>query len=149
MWLRLPSRTTCQTPIDASAILALLQAEPGADEVEALLDGALMSCVNLAEVLQKVEQHGVPTDGLEYDLEALGIEFRDFELPMARPTAEAWSPGAGLSLGDRTCLALTRCVRDRGHHGRSLGGRRWPGRYPGDPVAGPGSALDEGTPGAS
>jgi ribonuclease VapC len=99
------------TVLDASAILALLQAEPGADEVEALLDGSLMSCVNLAEVLQKAEQHGVPTDGLEYDLEALGIEFRDFDLPMARLTAEAWSPGAGLSLGDRTCLALTRRVR--------------------------------------
>jgi ribonuclease VapC len=99
------------TVLDASAILALLQAEPGADEVEAVLDGALMSCVNLAEVLQKAEQHGVPTEGLEYDLEALGIEFRDFDLPMARPTAQAWSPGAGLSLGDRACLALTRRVR--------------------------------------
>jgi ribonuclease VapC len=103
--------TDAPTVLDASAILALLQAEPGADEVEALLDGALMSCVNLAEVLQKAEQHRVPTEGLEYDLEALGIAFRDFDLPMARPTAEAWSPGAGLSLGDRTCLALTRRVR--------------------------------------
>jgi ribonuclease VapC len=65
-----------------------------------------MSCVNLSEVLQKADQHGVRTEGLEHDLEALGVEFRDFDLLLARPTAQAWSPGAGLSLGDRACLAL-------------------------------------------
>lgn len=92
--------------LDASAILALLQEEPGADEVERLLDGALMSCVNLSEVLQKAEQHGVHIEGLEYDLEALGLEFRDFDILSAGPTAEAWSPDSGLSLGDRACLAL-------------------------------------------
>ena len=37
-----------------------------------LLDGSLMSCVNLSEVLQKAEEHGVETEGLEVDLEALG-----------------------------------------------------------------------------
>jgi ribonuclease VapC len=97
---------TAPPVLDASAILALLQEEPGADEVERLLDGALMSCVNLSEVLQKAEQHGVHIEGLEYDLEALGVEFRDFDVSSARPTADAWSPGSGLSLGDRACLAL-------------------------------------------
>jgi ribonuclease VapC len=92
--------------LDASAVLALLQEEQGADEVEGLLDGASMSCVNLSEVIQKAEQHGVETEGFEYDLEALGIEFRDFDVSMARPTAELWSTGRGLSLGDRACLAL-------------------------------------------
>ena len=94
--------------LDASAVLALLQEEPGADEIESLLEAALMSCVNLAEVIQKAEQHDVNTEGLEYDLEALGIEFRDYEFGMARPTAELWSMGAGLSLGDRACLALAK-----------------------------------------
>jgi ribonuclease VapC len=94
--------------LDASAVLALLQEEKGADEVEGLLDGASMSCVNLSEVIQKAEQHGVETEGLEYDLEALGIEFRDFDLAMARPTAELWSAGSGLSLGDRACLGLAK-----------------------------------------
>lgn len=91
---------------DASAILALLQGEEGADEVERLLDGASMASINLSEVIQKAEQHGVDTEGLEYDLEALGIEFRDFGVAMARPTAELWSAGGALSLGDRACLAL-------------------------------------------
>ena len=92
--------------LDASAVLALLQEERGADEVERLMDGSLMSCVNLSEVLQKAEQHGVETEGLEVDLEALGVEFRDFDVSSARPTALAWTPGSGLSLGDRACLAL-------------------------------------------
>jgi ribonuclease VapC len=94
--------------LDASAVLALLQEEQGADEVEGFLDGASMSCVNLSEVIQKAEQHGVETEGLEYDLEALGIEFRDFDASMARPTAELWPTGMGLSLGDRACLALAK-----------------------------------------
>ena len=94
--------------LDASALLSLLQDEPGADEVEGMLDGALMSSVNLSEVLQKAEQHGVGTEGLEYDLEALGVEFRDFERAMARPAAELWSVQKGLSLGDRACLALAK-----------------------------------------
>jgi len=94
--------------LDASAILALLAEEPGADEVEALLDGGAMSAVNLAEVLQKSIQHGVDTEGLEYDLQGLGVEVFPFDIPQARATAELWgrSPRGGLSLGDRACLAL-------------------------------------------
>ena len=92
--------------LDASALLALLQEEPGADLVEELLDGAIMSAVNLSEVIQKAEQHGADTEGLEYDLEALGLGFEDFDLSAARTAAELWSAGSGLSLGDRACLAL-------------------------------------------
>jgi ribonuclease VapC len=94
--------------LDASALLVLLQEESGADEVERVLDGASMSSVNLSEVIQKSEQHGVDTEGLEYDLEALGIEFHGFDVEMARLTAELWTEGSGLSLGDRACLALAR-----------------------------------------
>ena len=110
--------------LDASALLALLAEEPGADEVEKLLDGSAMSTVNLSEVLQKSEQHGIDTEGLEFDLEALGVEFHSFDLTQARATAaDVWAraPRAGLSLGDRACLALA----------NSLGGaavttdRRW------------------------
>ncbi|TMK91279.1 MAG: type II toxin-antitoxin system VapC family toxin [Actinobacteria bacterium] len=65
---------------------------------------ALMSCVNLSEVLQK--QHDVDTERLEYDLQALGIHFRGFDVPDARATAERWVPRTALSFGDRACLAL-------------------------------------------
>ncbi|MGZ4114839.1 MAG: type II toxin-antitoxin system VapC family toxin [Actinomycetota bacterium] len=94
--------------LDASAVLALLEGEPGADEIEALLDGSVISAVNLSEVLQKTIEHDVDTDGLEYDLEALGVEVRAFDALQARAAAELWerAPRAALSLGDRACLAL-------------------------------------------
>jgi ribonuclease VapC len=94
--------------LDASAVLAMLEGEPGADVVEAMLDGSVMSAVNLSEVLQKTVEHDVDTDGLEYDLEALGVEIRSFDGLQARAAAEVWerAPRAGLSLGDRACLAL-------------------------------------------
>jgi len=91
-------------------VLALLQEEPGADVVEAALDDAEMSCVNVSEVLQKAEQHGIDTEGLEIDLEALGVRFHAFDVGDARAVAELWhvTRSAGLSLGDRACLALAR-----------------------------------------
>lgn len=116
--------------LDASALLALLQAEEGADLVESLLDGALMSSVNLSEVIQKAEQHGIDTEGLEPDLEALGIGFRSFEVVDARSTAERWTAGSGLSLGDRACLALAAAVGATALTGE----RRWIDVAPDVPV---------------
>lgn len=94
--------------LDASALLALLQGEPGADAVEETLGTAAMSTVNLAEVLHKTAQYRIPDEGLEYDLEALGVRLVPFDDVDARRTSEVWerAPRAGLSLGDRACLAL-------------------------------------------
>ncbi len=71
-----------------------------------------MSCVNLSEVLQKAEQHSVDTEGLEFDLQALGVRLHDFDARSARATAELWpiTRRRGLSLGDRACLALARTL---------------------------------------
>ncbi|MGS0639552.1 PIN domain-containing protein, partial [Citrobacter sp. VF227] len=44
--------------LDASALLALLLAEPGADEVKARLDGSVMTTVNLAEVVSHYAKLG-------------------------------------------------------------------------------------------
>jgi ribonuclease VapC len=76
--------------------------------VEALLDGSAMSTVNLSEVIQKAEQHGVDTEGIEFDLEALGVTFHAMDVRTARATATLWpaTRRSGLSLGDRACLAL-------------------------------------------
>jgi ribonuclease VapC len=103
-----PAEPRTTMVLDASAVLALLAEEPGADEVEVLLDGSAMSAVNVSEVLQKSIQHGVDTEGLEYDLQALGVEVHPFDLVHARAAAELWelAPKAGLSLGDRACLSL-------------------------------------------
>jgi ribonuclease VapC len=89
-------------------VLALLQEEPGADVVESALDDAEMSSVNVSEVLQKAEQHGIDTEGLEVDIEALGVRLHAFDTRDARAAADLWhvTRAAGLSLGDRACLAL-------------------------------------------
>ncbi len=92
--------------LDASALLALLREEPGADEVERVLDGSMMSCVNLSEVLQKAEQHAVDVEGLEHDLEALGVRFAPYDTPAAR------SSGGALELRSRSLCSATEPVSD-------------------------------------
>jgi len=100
--------------LDASALLAYLQGEPGGEEVaERLLEGAHISAVNWAEVLTKLADRGRSPLEVTTALEDLGIlgsglivETVDAEL--ARGIAELREPTkkAGLSLGDRACLAL-------------------------------------------
>ena len=95
--------------LDASALLALLYREPGADAVEEVLDGAAISTVNWSEVLQKLTQRGVdPESATVAALQALGLRIEPFTLADARRTAVLWEScrPAGLSIGDRACLAL-------------------------------------------
>jgi ribonuclease VapC len=99
-----------ETVLDASALIALLWEEPGAEAVEPLLGRASISTVNWAEVLQRYRAHGVATAGKRESVEALGISIESFEAEDAETVAELWQPtrAAGLSLADRACLALAR-----------------------------------------
>lgn len=94
--------------LDASALLAFLHDEPGGDQVEGRLAGAVVSAVNWSEVVQKARQHGVSTSGLRGDMEALGLRIEPFGVDDAERTAKLWEATrtAGLSLADRACLAL-------------------------------------------
>jgi PIN domain nuclease of toxin-antitoxin system len=94
--------------IDASALLAYLHDEPGGSRVGDRLDGALMSSVNLCEVLQKAKQFGADTTGLDEDLAELGIRIEPFSTQHALIAADLWQTtrACGLSLADRACLAL-------------------------------------------
>jgi len=96
------------TVLDASALLAYLQQEPGASVVAEGLDGALLSSVNLAEVLQKAAQFDADTTGLADDLVELGLRIEPFSVRQAALAAELWEATRawGLSLADRACLAL-------------------------------------------
>lgn len=100
---------------DASALLAYLFDEPGADAVERVLAGtAYMTTVNFCEVLSKLDDRGVPSDQALEQLRDRGVmdalELEDFTLPLAVEAARLRSAGRplGLSLGDRACLALAR-----------------------------------------
>ena len=94
--------------LDASAVLAFLNEEPGADLVESVLARSVMSSVNVSEVLKKVVEGDLWEPGLERDLEWLGVRIDPFGMIDARLSAAIWevAPAAGLSLGDRACLAL-------------------------------------------
>ena len=93
--------------LDASAMLAFLQGEPGADIVEQeLIDGAVCGAANWSEVAQKVQ--GRSGDWslarallLSYDLGVAPVEMVDGER-----AASLWTAFPHLSLGDRLCLAL-------------------------------------------
>lgn len=94
--------------LDASALLAMLQDEPGGDIVQELLETAAISSVNWSEVIQKALERQMEIEGLRHDLEALGLEILPFTAVLAETTARLRSATrkAGLSLGDRACLAL-------------------------------------------
>jgi len=93
--------------LDASALLAWLREEPGAEVVEECLSGSFVSAVNLSEVMQKSLAGGVEISGLVEDLVALGISFVAFGAEQAVVAAELWpsTRPLGLSLADRACLA--------------------------------------------
>jgi PIN domain nuclease of toxin-antitoxin system len=93
--------------LDASALLAFLRGEDGADVVEGrLADGAICGAANWSEVAQKVLAADRDWDQarallLSYELDVEPVTALD-----AERAARAWRRGAGLSLADRLCLAL-------------------------------------------
>lgn len=96
--------------LDASAVLALLHSEAGADAVEEALEHAAISTVNWSEVCQRSIAHNVDISDLRADAEALGVRLMPFSVEDAEHAAELWSAtrDLGLSLGDRACLGLAR-----------------------------------------
>ena len=105
-----------QPTLDASALLALLQNERGAEVVEdAIADGATISTVNLAEALSTMARKGAdPAAALatmtERGVIGGAITVEPFTLADAVEAARLrpLTATAGLSLGDRSCLALAR-----------------------------------------
>ncbi len=94
--------------LDSSAVLALLLAEPGTDTVRTALPAALLSTVNFAEIVSKLCERGMPAEQARAAIEAIGVEIIDFDVDQACMTGDLRNRtrSAGLSLGDRACLAL-------------------------------------------
>ena len=65
--------------IDASALLALLNDEPGADVVAEALPQGIISAVNLSEVIAKLCDAGMPEKAIHQALQPLGIEIIPFD----------------------------------------------------------------------
>ena len=96
--------------LDASALLALFHGEPGAGRVIEALPSAVIGAVNLAEVAAKLQERGMPDDRVRANIEALELTVVPFGGQLAIQTGllRATTRHAGLSLGDRACLALAR-----------------------------------------
>lgn len=94
--------------LDSSALLALLLGEPGSDRVRSVLAESALSTVNLAEIVGHFARNGAAEPDIRRVLEPLPVDPVGFDdelafaagllLPATRP--------AGLSIGDRACLAL-------------------------------------------
>jgi ribonuclease VapC len=95
---------------DASLIIALMLGEPRATEIEAIIAECVVTTVNLAEVVGYFARNGALESDIRSMLDGLRLNLVPFDadlayvagllLPMTRR--------AGLSLGDRACLALAR-----------------------------------------
>lgn len=96
------------TVLDASAVLALVHDEPGADEVAKALPGAILGAVNLAEVVGKLVDADVEAQQLRMLLVSAGVSIEPFGADDAELAGALRSVAGGraLSLGDRCCLAL-------------------------------------------
>ena len=99
--------------LDSSALLALAQAEIGAPIVaSAVAEGAAMSTVNLSETYAVLAKAGASLDRAQVLIAALELTIFPFDEDFAMRTAALRVPTmhAGLSLGDRACLALARSL---------------------------------------
>ncbi|MCI0519593.1 MAG: type II toxin-antitoxin system VapC family toxin [Chloroflexi bacterium] len=96
--------------LDASALLALLNDEAGAEVVQGLLPHAVVSAVNLAEVITRLSLLGMPMGELHQALDILGVTVIPFDESLAylAGALATTTKTFGLSLGDRACLALAR-----------------------------------------
>ena len=96
------------TVLDASALLAYLQDEPGNEIVEKVLSESVISSVNWSEFVQKSMAAGVDVEGMLNDFQALGLKVESFTAEDGELTGKLWkqTKQAGLSLGDRACLSL-------------------------------------------
>lgn len=95
--------------LDASAILAFLYEEPGAEKLtHELLAEARVSTVNVAEAATKLIQGGDDPSAVWRDLEFFFPAAESFTVEQARTASKLvlLTRALGLSLGDRACLAL-------------------------------------------
>jgi PIN domain nuclease of toxin-antitoxin system len=95
--------------LDASAVLADIRDEPGAQAVRARMADAVISAVNFAEVITKLIDHGQPEAAEVFaTTAAYRVVVVDQALAALAGMLHAETRGTGVSLGDRFCLALAR-----------------------------------------
>ena len=94
--------------LDASAVIALLRGEPGADLILGYASDALISTVNLQEAIKVLLADGTTLSVVRAMLESLNLETRPHQIQDAYAAAALFAAtrSKGSGLGDRTCMAL-------------------------------------------
>jgi len=94
--------------LDASALLAVMNSEPGADVVRASIADAFISAVNYSEVLKKTIERNVAVETLYALVRTASLEIVPFDAPLAEASARLFpeTKKFGMSFADRACLAL-------------------------------------------
>lgn len=96
--------------VDASAVMALMLGEPGAEQVMAMIRRSLMSTVNVSECCARGVERGASADAVLAIIRGYEVRVEPFDLEDALAAAQLRAPtrAVGASLGDRACLALAR-----------------------------------------
>ncbi len=94
--------------LDTSALIALVRGQPGAGRVAAVLTTACVSAVNLAEAYGRLIRRGRAPEETVRQIARLRLHVVPFDEAQAAIAATLCEPDrfAGLSLGERACLAL-------------------------------------------
>jgi len=118
--------------VDASALLAILNQERGAEKLTPeLLSAAVTSTVTIVEVQGKLVGRGLNSDAAWEATLSIVRDVVAFSTEQARTAGDLIikTRGLGLSLGDRACLALAIALKvpvytaDRSWAGLNLGVR--------------------------
>ena len=94
--------------LDASALIAMLKQEPGGDRVAKIIGASKITAINYAEVISHFCHAGMPTAEVDAMLRPLPLVVVSADEKLARLAGHlrTLTSSAGLSLGDRFCLAL-------------------------------------------
>lgn len=93
---------------DSSAVLAMLQDEPGADTVAQYLGRAVISAVNFQEVAKELVRGGLSAEDVRAILGSIDMKVRAHDAEAALLAAALYEQTRryGRGLGDRSCMAL-------------------------------------------
>lgn len=94
--------------LDASAVLAYLYSETGAEIIEPIFETSIISRINVTEILTKLVFDGLTIEEAKENFDKLNLEVFEFDENQSLKAAElrTQTKQFGLSLGDRCCLAL-------------------------------------------
>jgi ribonuclease VapC len=94
--------------VDASAVVAVIREERGALFISKQINKAVISTVNLQEVVKILLTHKFPMNILQDMIEALQLDIRPHTVEDAYAAATLFQATKvyGCGLGDRTCMAL-------------------------------------------